>query len=146
MQHRHRKTLQFLTTQALVVTTLLVITSCTDKAQLPTTPVSQTRPPTQDDPASPVKKLNEAFAMCQYDEMRKCLIKGQGKYIEILEKAKDQRQFPEYVFREEQRIVSGTVAKIWHNTPPGGGYITIAVKEDGAWKVDFVLSVLENNK
>jgi len=100
----------------------------------------------ESDPAVPLKKYMEALAMQRVDEMLKYVVPGQEKYRAIIAKAAEGQAHPEYEFKESQRIVSGSVAKIWHNTPSGGSYKSVVVKEDGVWKVNFELSFAESNR
>lgn len=136
----------YLPVMAITLTVSITLTACNNNHQT----ILETTPPTEkqsfNDPAEPVRRFNETLALGQYDEMRKCVTKEQTGYIDILEKAEEQKKFPAYSFREDQRIVVGNVAKIWHNTPQDSSYITVVVKQDGVWKVDFLLSVMENNK
>lgn len=101
-----------------------------------------------DDPATPVRKFMEAYAQNQHEMMLKYLLPNQTKYAEVVKYLCQKGEpNPTYHFVEQQRIVSGTVAKIWHNTPRGNSsHITIVVKENGKWGINFELTVAENNQ
>lgn len=100
---------------------------------------------TLSDPATPVRRMNRALADGYYDTVRECVLEDQHRLLQVLEHRKEAYLNLRYTFKEFKREVSGSTAKITHNTPTGKSYITVVVRTGDRWKVDFKQTVLENN-
>ena len=100
---------------------------------------------TLSDPATPVRRMNRAMAARCYDIVRACVLEDQHRLLQVLEQRKESFLNLNYAFKEYNREVSGSTAKIMHNTPNGKSYVTVVVRTGDRWKVDFKQTVLENN-
>ena len=96
------------------------------------------------DPATPVRRMNRAMANGYFDTVRESVLEDQHRLLQVLEQKKDAYLNMSYTFKEYNREVSGSTAKVTHNTPNGKINITVVVRTGDRWKVDFQQTILEN--